>query len=255
MGISINLGSENAELAKYIYRSLSGVVEELKGVITSYETAGKISILVACSTMERPRLEYHINLTLSNAICTFFKQKFLEKHLSLPQKEGLELFAFKKALIFFDRETDRFLVAKFLILDKSIELESFFHFRLRALQEKWTELASIANENASYLLGEESFVELLKFLIDNIDFETDEIFVRIDDNISLLDRDGNLKNSPQNFSRQDLVEFLLTNSPRKIYWKATKADEFLEKIFSKRIVYRGGITGGEKAGKARQPLS
>lgn len=244
---SINLGSENAELAKYIYRSLSVVVEELKGVITSYETAGKISILVACSTLERPRLEYHVNLTLSNAICTFFKQKFLEKRLNLPQKEGLELFAFKKALIFFDRETDRFLTTKFLVLEKSIELESFFHFRLKSLQEKWAELATIANENASYLLGEDSFVELLKFLIDNIDFETDEIFVRIDDvKISLLDRDGNLQNTPQNFSRKDLVDFLLTNSPRKIYWKATSPDDFLERIFSKRIVYRGCTTGGEK---------
>lgn len=235
---SIVLSSENAELAKFIYKQLLDVVEELEGVITSFESCGKISIILACSMLEKPRLEYHINNTLSLAICTFFKEKFLQSRLKLPEKSDIEIYTFKKALICFDRETDRFLVSKFLVFGKSLNLESFFHFRLRALKEKWTELVAIANDNSTYLLGDDSFIELLKFLIDNIDVASEQVFVKILNNkIAVKDAEGNMLLSQQLPNKYNLVEFLLSSSPRKIHWQADVPDLFLEKIFSKRIVY------------------
>ena len=176
---SINLGTENSAVAKYIFNSLAGVVEDLGGVITSYEQMGKISIILACPFDDRSRLEYHIGNVVAQVISVFFKERFLERRLRLPKKSDIELFTFKKALISFDRETDRFLINKFLSFGQNLELESFFHFRLRALQEKWTELVGIANENSTYLLGEDSFVELLKFLVDNIEVAGDEMVVEI----------------------------------------------------------------------------
>lgn len=235
---SINVASENARLAKFIYNELQGAVEELGGVITSFESGGEISVVLACELVERPRLEYHITNTLSIAVCTFFKEQFLDDRLKLPNKNNLEIFTFRKALISFDRETDRFLVSKFLTLNNSINLESFFYFRLNTLKEKWGELVCIANDNSTYLLGDDSFIELLKFLIDNIDVATDQVFVDITPNkVCVVDENQKslIKNpSPSLF---DLVDFLLQNSPRKIHWHSEMPELFLEKIFAKRIVY------------------
>ncbi|MBR2433686.1 MAG: hypothetical protein IKB21_03700, partial [Clostridia bacterium] len=154
----------------------------------------------------------------------------------LPKKSEIELFTFKKALISFDRETDRFLINKFLSFGQNLELESFFHFRLRALQEKWTELVGIANENSTYLLGEDSFVELLKFLVDNIEVAGDEMVVEIKHgHIDIFDTNGHILNG--DISKFALVEKILEDSPRKICWISDQPDLFLEKVFAKRIVY------------------
>ncbi|MBR2220904.1 MAG: hypothetical protein IJ975_02050 [Clostridia bacterium] len=233
---SINLGTENSAVAKYIFNSLAKVVEDLGGVITSYEQSGKISIILACPRDDKPRLEYHIGNVVAQVISVFFKERFLERRLRLPKKSEIELFTFKKALISFDRETDRFLINKFLSFGQNLELESFFHFRLRALQEKWTELVGIANENSTYLLGEDSFVELLKFLVDNIEVAGDEMVVEIKHgHIDIFDTNGHILNG--DISKFALVEKILEDSPRKICWISDQPDLFLEKVFAKRIVY------------------
>ena len=66
----------------------------------------------------------------------------------------------------FDRETDRYIVSHNLMLKKSLHLESFYEFKLQKLRLKWSELIKLANENAGYLLCNDTFIDLLKFLID-----------------------------------------------------------------------------------------
>lgn len=236
--MAIVVGSENVHISKFIFKALKTKVEEVGGVLTSFEQAGKISILVACQQLEKARLQYHVSAIIASVICTVFKEKFLQERLELPPKNALEIFTFKKALVSFDKETDKFLVGKFLVLEKTLELESFFHFRLRALKEKWLELVSIANENANYLLGEDSFVELLKFLVDNIEVMSDRVFVRLQNGTaSVFDAAQNMHELLCDASKEELVEFLFAQSPRQIEWSADVPEFFLEKVFSRRIVY------------------
>jgi len=125
---------------------------------------------------------------------------------------------------------------------KNIVLESFFYFQLLPLKEKWKELAGIANENGTYLLSEDSFIELLKFLIDNIEFLSDEVIIEVEkDNIKILDINENPIAEKEQISDFDLVDYLFKSSPRKINWSGEKRLLFLEKIFAKRIVYTNSL--------------
>jgi len=189
---SVSMDSEKVNVAKYIYDTLKTTVEDAKGVITSYEQMGKINIVFACEEFEKTRLTYHISDTIAYVICTFLKEEFLIKNLKFPQKEKLEVYTFRKALVSFDRETDRFLVNKYINLEDTLFLESFFHFKLQSLKEKWNELVKIANDNSTYLLSDDSFLELLKFLIDNIEIASDEINVILQkEKIIVLDSEYN----------------------------------------------------------------
>lgn len=236
---SIGMDSDKVEMAKYIYNNLKERVEEVSGIITSYEQTGKIIIVIACENYEKNRLCYHISDVLTYAICTFIKEEFLEKNLKLPKKTELELFTFKKALVSFDRETDRFLINRQILLEESLYIEPFFYFKLQSVKEKWEELLKIANDNSTYLLSNDAFLELLKFLIDNIEISYDEINVIFkDDQIFLL---GNDFESLPNLNSEiidecTLVSKLLELSPRKINWYSKKRHEFLEKIFEKRLL-------------------
>ncbi|MDD2227212.1 MAG: sporulation protein YtxC [Clostridia bacterium] len=238
---SMGMENDKVDMAKYIFSNLKTKVEEVAGVITSYEQTGKINIVIACEDVEKTRLCYHISDILTNAICTFIKEDFLGKNLKFPRKTILELHTFKKALVSFDRETDRFLINRQLILDDSLYIESFFYFKLQTVREKWQELLKIANDNSTYLLSDDAFLELLRFLIDNIEVSFDEINVVFQgDKISLLNSDFEfLPNINYEIENECvLVSKLLELSPRKINWYSKKRHEFLEKIFEKRIVIK-----------------
>ncbi|MDD3397279.1 MAG: sporulation protein YtxC [Clostridia bacterium] len=236
---SVGMDSDKVEMAKYIYNNLKERVEEVSGIITSYEQTGKILIVIACENCEKNRLCYHISDVLTYSICTFVKEEFLDKNLKLPIKPELELYTFKKALVSFDRETDRFLINRQLILEDSLYIEPFFYFKLQSVKEKWQELLKIANDNSTYLLSNDAFLELLKFLIDNIEISFDEVNVVFkDEQIIILGNDFEaLPNSnSESLDECGLVSKLLELSPRKINWYSKTRHDFLEKIFEKRIL-------------------
>jgi hypothetical protein len=235
---SVGMDSDKVDMAKYIYNNLKDRVEEVAGIITSYEQTGKINIIIACGDCEKDRLCYHISDTLTYAICTFIKDDFLSKNLKLPKKSELEMFTFKKALVSFDRETDRFLINRQLVLEESLYIEPFFYFKLQSLKEKWQELLKIANDNSTYLLSNDAFLELLRFLIDNIEISFDEVNVIFqDDRILLLNNDFKAIQYIDSVLKNEceLVAKLLELSPRKINWYTKTRRGFLEKIFKKRI--------------------
>lgn len=133
-------------------------------------------------------------------------------------------------MIAFDRETDKYLIAHNLKIEKDIYLDSFYNFRLKSLKNKWSELIKLANENASYLLCNDTFIDLLKFLIENIEisnalvnvvkkqesfFICDEKFNQIntkDEGLCLLKNYG----KPQNEAEIDLITSLIALSPKRI---------------------------------------
>lgn len=234
---SLSMDSEKSCVAKYIYNSLEKYIKSIGGVITSYEQNGKISIIFACNILDKNKLIYEITNAISYCICTFVKEDFLDKNLKIANKNELEKYTFKKSLVNFDRETDRFIINKYMVINNSLYLESFFHFKLQSLKEKWTELVKIANDNSTYFLSDDSFLELLKFLIDNIEFSCDEINVIFqEDKIYLLDKEYQ-KLCSEDIDQFKLVDKILDLSPRKINWYSNGNKGFLEKVFEKRILF------------------
>lgn len=109
---------------------------------------------------------------------------------------------------------------------------------MQSLKEKWQELLKIANDNSTYLLSNDAFLELLRFLIDNIEISFDEVNVIFqDDRILLLNNDFKAIQYIDSVLKNEceLVAKLLELSPRKINWYTKTRRGFLEKIFKKRI--------------------
>ncbi len=237
---SIMLQSRHNKVAKFLFNGLKKYVEEVGGVITSFDQAGIIHIVIACDEVEKSRLFYYVKSYIVEAICSYFKIEFLRKNLKIQLKNKVSISAFEKALQYFDKETDRYLVEKYLCFNKNIFLESFFEFKLKVLKSKWLELTKIANENSSYLLTEDTFIELLKFLIDNLEIGYDTINI-------ISDVDG-YKLFDENFKEIDkfgeggdgiwLIENLIALSPRKInVYTDIENDELnlINNIYSSRI--------------------
>ena len=123
---------------------------------------------------------------LADVVITDCKSYYISTHIRLPVEDAACRNAFIKALSTFDRDTDKIIVKTLLksmpnfyggeIDAKKRELfylDSFYEFMLDILKSRWDEVCMLANENACYLVCKKTFMELLHFLISNIESKSD----------------------------------------------------------------------------------
>ena len=234
---SLNFNLENIDKTKRIYRTLCRFIRDDKGIVTTHKENGYIFILIAVKNQYEEKVKNIITNYIIEIICNDFKSEFLEKNLSIPDYDKIGICAYKKALLNFDKETDKYIVKKNIILDTDLYIESFYHFKLKSLQEKWKELVSLSNDNKDYFLSQESFVDLLKFLVDNLDICEDEVSVVKEEGGYRIFL-GDKKFNTNLLSEESVVSSIIDLSPQKInlyFNEPSSAITLLEKIFKERV--------------------
>lgn len=239
--ISLNIKSENKQIADKINFSLKEYLDIIGGFVTLHEENEYIRVLIGVDEDKEEMTKMAITSCVIDIICNDFKLKYLNDYLFLPSQDKIGMYAFKKALLNFDKETDKFIIKKNLVLEKDLFLESFYHFKLKTLQNKWSELVALSNENRDYLLTNESFIDLLKFLVDNLDICEDEISIvkegggyRIYTDEEKLLTDGLL-------NEESVVSSVIDLSPQRInlyFNESSSAIDLLEQIFEERITIK-----------------
>ncbi len=232
------LATRRLNVAKFIYQTLKAETKDYETVLTCFEQYDNFLIMLACPAVEKTRLMCVLEKSIIKVICNFYKEEYLDKNLHLPMHEKMSLTAFKKALINFDKETDFYIISKNLNLDKTLYLDAFYDFRLSGLREKWNELIMLANDNSDYLIGDEAFFDLLKFLIDNLEICENEISVFEKENGYSIKLPEKNDTSCESLTKEGLVSTLIELSPKKINLYCDRDDatvSFLSKIFEKRI--------------------
>ena len=117
---------------------------------------------------------------LADIIITDCKSHYINERIRLPIGDPVLRHAFICALITFDHDTDKIIAKTLIRLTKQFNLDSFFDFCLDVLKNRWDEVCNLANENIHYLVCQKTFMELLQFLISNIDCKMDDtIFMHI----------------------------------------------------------------------------
>lgn len=240
----VNLSDKNMLASKKIYLALKDFCKEYNGIVTTYERCGNISILISAEKCDENRYKHFLINLISEIICEDFKLKYLEENLSLPNLDEISQKAFMQALLSFDKETDKYIVQKYLELDNSIDVEAFYFFKLLPLKEKWKELVQIANDNKTYLSSNETLVELLKFLVDNLELKNESIsLIQKDGKIGFYDINFNLLKE-NDLKEKDIDSTIISNliafAPK--YVNIYCGDNFnnnlirlLKQIFDKRI--------------------
>lgn len=234
---SLNINPENFEVAKYFYNTLFPYLSSFNGLITSHEQGDCISVLLAVEEEKKLEVESFVASTIVEIICNKFKEAYLNDHLLLPKHDKIGMSAFKKALLNFDKETDRFIVKKNLSLKNNLYLESFYKFRLQLLQDKWAELVSLSNENREYLVSDESFVDLLKFLVDNLDICTEEVSVFKEEGGYRI-YDDNSACQEGLISEEIMISSVIDLSPQRLnlyFNESSGAINLLARIFEERV--------------------
>lgn len=239
---------EKTKVSIVLLKELKEATADFKSIITSYSEKGKTYITLACEDVEKPRMVFVVGDVISDIISTFYKLDFIENNLKLPIHNKENINAFKKALIAFDRETDKYIITRALNFKNKIFVDSFYQFRLKALRSKWLEIIKLANDNAGYLLCNDTFVELLKFLIENIEVsrgivnvvKNKDNFVLCDEDFKKIDNNECLLFQLDEKNEFNLIASLIALSPKKInvYCNALENSPIISlvsQIFDKRV--------------------
>lgn len=240
----INTSNSNVAISKKIFLNLKKFCNDFGGLVTTYERCGNISILVTCDKCDETRYKHYISNLISDVICEDFKLAYLNENLNLPNLDEISKNAFMQALLSFDKEADKYIIEKYLELENSIDIEAFYFFKLIPLRNKWKDLVQIANDNKAYLSSNETLVELLKFLVDNLEFKNDTINL-LQDKGKVFFYDVNFNLLKQNdYGEKDIDSTIISNliafSPKLV--NIYSSDKFngnliklLKQIFDKRI--------------------
>lgn len=215
----IEADKKNVHLINYISERLSDCIANVKGV-QSVVTMGRTSSLaIGCEQKYKKQMENVLRLILCDTICEKMKFDFLKTNITLLIKEEKLFDAFIKVYTYFDNEVEKKMVLRSLFFSKKLVLESFINFRLQPLKKKWEEMCNLTNHNSNLFLRSETFIELLKFLIANLDRRSDCLVLDFEDGCKLYEEKNDKIFALQNFMVDDdinIVVSMIELCPNKI---------------------------------------
>lgn len=239
----ISINTSHHQIIDFVLEKLDGEIKDCNGVITCLNKEQCTDILVACNKFEKNRLILTLQEIISQVICYFYKKSFLMQNLHIDIVDNVSRQAFISALLYFDNETDSYIVNKYLEIGNKINIESFFNFRLQSLKQKWQELVDISNQNEIYLYKDDTFLELIKFLVDNIEVKNDVVNIMpLDKSYGIFDSKFDIIEPSQDMDEEKLVTDLIALSPKSIniYCSeilSSKIKTLICKLFEKRVKF------------------
>ncbi len=163
---SITINIKYKSFLNYILKEIRFAKIEIVSAIDVKGNDAKLTIAVDVKYMQK--LANILVDSISNIILYTYKKEFFKKNLNLKNLDSISSCTFLKTLVMFDSECDKEEIKQELILHKELNIDSFYFFRLSFLQDKWYEILNIVNYNSS-MLNNAEFMELLKFLVNNIE--------------------------------------------------------------------------------------
>lgn len=156
------------------------------GVVTILFSENFAKVLIAVPNKNINKITKYLTEKIAESILLNYKKEFILSRLSFSFNQKINMQVFLKALIVFDSDTDKEIIIQRLNLNHDIVIKSFIDFKLKFLKKKWLELVDLANDNAMYLVSEDTFNELIKFLISNLEYRCYAVNVFSKNNCFLL---------------------------------------------------------------------
>ena len=217
---SIVFSRNKLELAKKINNEIQSFVENKNGISTLLITKFNISVLVAVPDGQGEVLDLFIKDKIISLYVNEYKLNYLLENFNFEVTNNISMKAFIKALLMFDVETDRRIVKQKLLGFNSIVIDSFFNFRLQVLKNRWNDLVNLANDNIMYLMSRDTIIELLKFLISNLEFNCEMVKIKQNgENFILYNEKGELikdETCRDVLDNDSLITTLIYLNPKRI---------------------------------------
>jgi len=213
---------------------LHNKVRDMGGIFSTLVINNDVYFLIASKENEDLILE-EITRTVINSVKSF-KTSFVKNHINFKTKNRMKLSALVKALVNFDSQSDAKVIRYKLQLKNELNLYSFYQFRLGDLRDKWSQLVDITNQNIGYLGLDETYIDIVRFLVDGIAVG-EELKASMQDRVvSFYNKNDELLKE-YSFDMERFMDELISHNPSKLTIHGFSGDinEFLMQLFADRV--------------------
>ncbi len=238
---SIEAKQKNSHLIDYISERIENALSSVQGVKSVVSLGDKTCIAIGCDDVFAKQLEGVLRVVICDTICEKMKFDFLKNNIDLTLSNEKLFDAFVKVYTYFDCDLERKIIVRNLVLKDKLVLESFLEFRLQPLKMKWKEMCNLTNSSSNVFLKSETFVELLKFLISNLDIKCKCLVIDFNDGCKFYEEDGNSLVALVNFEENDemgIITQVIELCPAKLKIICGKDNQIvstLAELFDKRV--------------------
>lgn len=236
----VSICFESPKMAEYFASKINLVIKSCKGISACITLNGQNCVLIAVPKDKEEFAREFVKQKIAECILFFYKKDYIVSKLNFERPKTPYMNVFLQTLVCFDGEADKHLIEQCLDFEDRVFVDAVVAFKLKFLKNKWEELVSLANENVMYFLSEDSLLELIKFLISNLEHrcyavnvfsKSDCYFLcdlqgkRIDD--FMLEKQGIYEDG-------SLLSTLVALNPEKIIVHCNKfvKDKLLRNLFS-----------------------
>lgn len=185
--------------------------------VSALSTSGhRVYCSFGCEPSSRAQMAGAIKDGLVEMFGVVSKFDFIKRNLTLglsPANYEILL----HTLVAFDRENEHKLLNKLIHVEDNMTLDGIFNFKLGELKERWLEICSLTRNNGAYLYDDETYIELLRFLISAVNPKINKLTVRETNGSYSIS--GSLKNSVLNInvpSSSELMYYLIDLAPLEL---------------------------------------
>ena len=199
---TIKSSLKNEEHLHYIYNKISNLVLRMVGAITLAKGESECILSLAVPEQSENKITKVLRMLLCDIFCEKMKFDYIKDNWCGEVNNNF-VDIFVKVCTYFDLELERKVVMQNLAIGNSVMLDTYIDFCLPKLKQKWADLVNLVNNNVDVFFQDETFFEILGFLVLNLKVKEDRIQVYLSsDNASVVIEQKNLSSI---FNVNDIV--------------------------------------------------
>ena len=235
--LSICVDNINDKIYEKYSHYLHNSIRNNGGIFSCLNLGGSKYFLVA-SKVNELKVKSICEDSICGIILDGFKADYIKKNLSYHTLDTVKYETLISAMVNFDRNTDnRIILSALKGRRKEINIYSLFKFKLAILIDKWRQLVEIANANSVYLGFDETYLDILKFLVDGIEIGEELRVVKSGDGYTIFDANNNILTYDDLSSDSDMLASIVAHNPIRVTVSGLdeNATVFLQSIFEERM--------------------
>ena len=217
----VSVEKDKYESLKFVQKNITADIKKTGGKMALILSGNEARLWLQTGETYKKTIKKKIVGLIADMILHTYKLEYLIKNFKFKTTSDINMQAFIKALVVFDWDIDKQIIVRMLLGLDSVVISAFVSFKLSVLKTKWDDLVNLANDNIIYLMSSDTFIELLKYLISNLDFRTNEVNVFYNNCTYILKDSKGMPIKEEHNDMKDcsdavLITSLISLSPQKI---------------------------------------
>ena len=214
--LTVSVDSSRSDWLYSVEDIIRNKLKDCYAVTAIYVSGKRLYCGFGCELENKAEMLSSIKDCIIEMYAVVTKFDYIKRNLSISLSP-LRYEILLRTLVAFDRENEHRLLSDAVDIKDGMTLDGVFDFKLSELRDRWSEICKLTKNNGAYLHDDETYNELLRFLISAVNPKVNKLTVCEKDGKYRLT--GNLRNSKLDLhagNSTELMYYLIDLAPLEL---------------------------------------